>query len=288
MEQLCIAAVIAYFLWKIFSGGRDTGSPKKESLGDTLLKSATEALRAERKEREKRVKIPVRQNDSALRDKHKGRKPPPSLPRRAHRNYWFSVDVSPGIDVYALGYCIKEERYGDAWTGNIYELKYSENRRNIVDFFGKILEYTLPALVDRLGLANDRIGFVATVRASSEFADDQSSLAKLAKRCAKAVDGLYMSYALTKNRTRSQASNKMSREQRHQNQQSAGWRCKQLLADHIFIVDDVVTTGTTMKYIAKAISRANPHATVYGIVLGRYVSSGYGGYWDNSHLDDLL
>jgi hypothetical protein len=193
------------------------------------------------------------------------------------------LDGGADLDgAYTMGYRITDDG-ADPWTAKFNRFKSKDAKA--FEGGAHALSGGMPALMKSLGVdPGDAVVVPALGSAETKAAAD-GQLAKLAGRIGKTTGSAVEVDALSK-----QAHNPIhgifDAGAREAELDKAAYVSSKLKtkAKNVFVVDDMITRGSTLSRIAAAITAANPCVKVYGVALAKTERRSYWGNLDNNHV----
>ena len=202
---------------------------------------------------------------------------------------WLSIPPPSELrGVYALGYRFTD-RLGELWSDRFTRVKNGTVTSEAVKAMSRVLEDAVPSLLNDLGVDPKDAAFVSAVRSGSSQESQRDIVTFLARSIARKLGVLYVPSALSKNPHPSMHQSRMRLQERRDTQVRANWRCKRLARPHVFVFDDVTTSGSTFAAIGRAALKSNPEVLVYGVSFAKteniqYILDLYGEEPSNSHI----
>ncbi|MGI9250488.1 MAG: phosphoribosyltransferase [Pseudohongiellaceae bacterium] len=143
----------------------------------------------------------------------------------------------------------------------------------------------IPLLVTTLNLQPPQIVFIPALSSNETVADENGSMAKMAKACAECAGTHFVLDAIRKEKHAPLHSRQRTSEKRKEILDNANHRSESINAEYVFIFDDLITRGETLSHTAQAILAANKDIKIYGIALGKNERHSYtGGKLTNGHI----
>ena len=178
-----------------------------------------------------------------------------------------SLDQGSGIDrTFAIGYRVIGDS-SERWSARFSRFKSGQpNARNAAL---AVIAIAAPQLIRDLNIDGESITFVPALGSRERVASADSALSKIAKACSAQCGSRLSLESLTKNPHATLHTGWRSREERASILSSAKYKADTLTTSHVFVIDDLVTSGATLNTIATAIKSTNPDVTVYGMALGK-------------------
>ena len=181
---------------------------------------------------------------------------------------------------YTIGYRITDDG-ADPWTARFNRFK----AKDPAAFVGgaHALSAGMPALLKSLGVDSKDAVIVPALGSAETKAAADGQLAKLAGRVAKTTGAQVEVGALSK-QVHKPIHGIFNAAERDAELENAGYAASKLKAKNVFVVDDLVTRGSTLSRIATAIKAANPGVKVYGVALAKTDRRSFWGSLDNNHV----
>lgn len=181
---------------------------------------------------------------------------------------------------YSIGYRITDDG-ADPWTMRFNRFKAKDPAAFVGGAYA--LSAAMPALLKSLGV-DPRDAVIVPALASAEVAAAAAGqLAKMASRVAK-VTGAQIEVGALSKQVHKPIHGIFSATERDAELDKAAYVASKLKAKNVFVVDDLVTRGSTLSRIATAIKAANPGVKVYGIALAKTDRRSFWGSLDNNHI----
>lgn len=193
------------------------------------------------------------------------------------------LDGGTDLDgAYTFGYRITDDG-ADPWTARFNRFKAKE----AMAFVGgaHALSGGMPALLNSLGVDPRDAVIVPALGSAETKAAADGQLAKLAGRMGKMAGASVETDALSK-QTHSPIHGIFDAGAREAELDKAAYVATKLKtkAKNVFVVDDMITRGSTLSRIAAAIKASNPGVKVYGVALAKTERRSYWGNLDNNHV----
>ena len=201
-------------------------------------------------------------------------------------NYWMGIGRRRDVEgVFALWYRIGSSsvEQTETWTRRTNGFKGGQPAaisaglaviREASRHLRPLLEDSLPTPPIH-GIAPGQTLFVPALTSQETVSSFQSKLARLAAAAAAGYGASMSCEILRKDRHASLSRTRANWDQRREILINANYQASVVDANHIVVVDDVLTTGQTLSTIATAIKASNPNASVFGIVLAKQESLSY-------------
>ena len=197
-----------------------------------------------------------------------------------------SLDAGCDIDgAFAIGY-----RFRDAgrelWTRRF--MRFKGGMQISLRAGAHVLGVATPGILSELELDPPSVTFVPALRSSETAASDKGPLPLIAGWCAKQCGSDFVPNLLTKKAHPSLHGRMRSAQDREAILESAGYSSDTVSTPNVFVLDDLITRGSTLCEIARAIKDQNPGVNVYGLALGKNDQKEYlesrGQYSTNDHI----
>ena len=195
--------------------------------------------------------------------------------------HFANLDGGADLDgAYTIGYRITDDGT-DPWTARFNRFKAKDAAAFVGG--GHALSDGMPALLKSLGVNPADAVIVPALGSAETKAAADGQLAKLARRAAKVTGAQAEVDALTK-QVHNPIHGIFNAAEREAELDKAAYAASKLKAKHVFVVDDLITRGSTLSRIAGAIKAANPGAKVYGVALAKTERRSFWGNLDNNHV----
>lgn len=181
---------------------------------------------------------------------------------------------------YTIGYRITDDG-ADPWTARFNRFK----AKDPAAFVGgaHALSAGMPALLKSLGVDPKDTVIVPALGSAETKAASNGQLAKLAVRSAKTT-GAQVEVGVLSKRIHKPIHGIFTATEREAELEKANYAASKLKVKNVFVVDDLVTRGSTLSRIATAIKAANPGVRVYGVALAKTDRRSFRGSLDNNHV----
>ena len=181
---------------------------------------------------------------------------------------------------YTIGYRITDDG-ADPWTSKFNRFKAKDQAA----FVGGAHSVAagMPALLKSLGVDPKDTVIVPALGSAETAASPTGQLAIMANRAA-TVTGASVEVGTLSKQIHKPIHGIFNAAERDAELDKAVYVSSKLKAKHVFVVDDLITRGSTLSRIATAIKAANPGVKVYGVALGKTERRAYWGNLDNNHV----
>lgn len=182
---------------------------------------------------------------------------------------------------YAIGYRITDDDGTDPWTARFNRFKAKDGAA----FAGgaAAVSGSMPALLKSLGVKPAEAVLVPALGSAETKAAANGQLATLAQQAATASGAQFSLGALSK-QVHKPIHGIFSAGDREAELDKAAYASGKLPAKTVFVFDDLITRGSTLNRIARAIKATNPGAKVYGVALAKTERRAYWGTLTNAHV----
>ena len=191
-------------------------------------------------------------------------------------DWWLCLNMDNRLDgIYCFGYRIGMSM-DDEWTVRINKFKHGTEHD--VKKAVKTLKTAAPSLFECIGIDPETTTVIPVLGSQETSANENSKITRLARAIAEGADARFMWDCLSKKyKTLSFHLQRLGRRAREQALDKAEFRASELddRCKNVMIVDDIVTTGLTMVYVANAIHQSNPLVKIVGFALGRHKPKDY-------------
>ena len=187
------------------------------------------------------------------------------------RNGWLyfkELDYGHPIDgAFAIGYRILDDQ-DELWSRRFLSLKDGtvDSRKAAL----AVMRVAMPVLLDTLGLDGEDVTFAPALRSHERTASTSGMISILAGYCAAHWSSAFSPGLLSKQPHESLHIPRKSVPERRAILEKADYRADNVTTAYVFVVDDLITTGLTLSYIAGAIKNQNPEVKVYGLAAGKH------------------
>lgn len=128
----------------------------------------------------------------------------------------------------------------------------------------------IPDLLAALRWDGKDVTFTPAVRSGETRALASGALSTLGRHCAVQCDGQFLPHLLSKQPHESLHFPPKTVPERINILEAAAFTSTAVTTSRIIVVDDLITSGLTLSYSAKAIKDQNPWVSVYGLALGKH------------------
>jgi hypothetical protein len=192
------------------------------------------------------------------------------------------LDGGDDLDgAYTIGYRITDDDGADPWTARFNRFK----AKDPAAFIGgaKAVCTRVPALLESLGVDVKDAVFVPALGSGETQAADDGQLALLAKQAAKVTSAQFELSALSK-QIHKPIHGIFNAGEREAELDKAAYIATKLPATNVFVFDDLITRGSTLNRMARAIKAVNSDAKVYGVALAKTERRSFWGTLTNDHV----
>ena len=182
--------------------------------------------------------------------------------------YFKELDCGHPIDgAFAIGYRILDDQ-DEVWSRRFLRLKSGVLASRHAAL--AVMEVAMPMLLHALGKDGKDVTFVPALRSSETTASTCGTLSMLAQYCAAQWSSKFSLRLLSK-----QPHERLHIPQRTLAESkaildNANYMAGDVSTGYVFVVDDLITSGLTMSYSARAIKDQNPQVNVYGLAPGKH------------------
>ena len=180
------------------------------------------------------------------------------------------LDFGDPIDgAFTIGYRILGYDYqNEQWSRRFLRVKNGvPASRNAAQ---AVLTVALPELLAGLQWDGKDVTFTPAVRSRETTASVSGTLSILAQHCANQCNSQFLPHLLSKQPHESLHYPSKSAPERSALLEAASFTAGNVTTPRVIVVDDLITTGLTLSYSAKAIKNQNPQVDVYGLALGKH------------------
>lgn len=182
---------------------------------------------------------------------------------------------------YTIGYRITDDG-ADPWTARFNRFKAKDQAA----FIGGAHSVAagMPALLKSLGVDPKDAVIVPALGSGETEASPKGQLSIMSNRIGE-VTGASVAGGTLSKQVHKPIHNMYAAAERDAELDKAAYVSSKVKAKHVFVVDDLITRGSTLSRIATAIKAANPGVKkVYGIALGKTERRAFWGNLDNNHV----
>ncbi len=147
-----------------------------------------------------------------------------------------------------------------------------------------VLGQAAPAILSDLGISGGDVTFLPALAHGETVASDKGVLGILAKWCASRCGSEFVLELLNKRAHPSLSTQRMNLAQRQSTLADAEYRAGAVSTPNVFVLDDFVTTGSTLSRIASTIKDANSGVSVYCIAIGKNERRSWNPSISNDHI----
>ena len=155
----------------------------------------------------------------------------------------------------------------DLWTERFTSFKAGNPQA--VRAGSRIVSRMARSVLSELDILASDVTFVPALSSQEITAASDSSLARTAKRCAKKYQATVDYTLLRKKRHRRLHTGSRTLAQREELIAAAAYESGNVNTRNIVVIDDLVTAGSTLCAIARAIRARNPSVSVFGMALAK-------------------
>ena len=178
-----------------------------------------------------------------------------------------SLDSGHDIDqAFAIGYRFQDIP-GELWTERFSRFKVGH--RNALQAGAHILGLAAPSILSELDLDSKSVTFVPALSSNETIASEKRVLPKIAQWCAQQCGSEFRLELLSKKAHPRLHGLSRTAMEREEILDAADYTSGTVKTANVFVLDDLITRGSTLCAIAGAIKEKNPHVDVYGIALAK-------------------
>ena len=207
------------------------------------------------------------------------------------QHHWLGYDSldtwSPSLKKsYALAYRFTDV-HDDPWTARFNEFKFNRNPA-VLNAMRSVAAEAVAYLLERIGVAgHDTV--LTTVLGSRQLAAAANGLMEsVAAACAERSGCRVDLSVLSKQPYESLSAGRLTADERSERLDSAQYQARSIEASTLILLDDVITSGSTIGHVADTIKQANQRLDVYGVALakaeGREFNRSQGMELTNDHI----
>ena len=182
---------------------------------------------------------------------------------------WFKeLTVNDGLSgSFTIAYSFTDGEI-DEWTRRIR--KFKDEKMLAVERVINLMSNVIPHLVQELGLDARNTAIIPGLSSNEKNASPNGVLWRISEISAKAASIKFVPDAICKDAHESLHKKTTNLMQRKNTIKEANYRSEIIELENILILDDLITSGTTMSYVARAIRASNEKIkNVYAIALGK-------------------
>ena len=177
------------------------------------------------------------------------------------------LDSGPDIDrAFAIGYRFQDVLV-ERWTQRFSRFK--AGNRNSLRAGAHLLGLATPMILAELDLDGKNVTFAPALSSGETVASEKQVLPVIAQWCAKKCETEFALDLLRKRPHARLHRQNRTAEEREAILSSAEYMSESVATASVFVVDDLITRGSTLCAIASAIKQKNPGVTVYGLALAK-------------------
>ena len=196
------------------------------------------------------------------------------------------LDHSHSIDgAFAIGYRLLDDQ-DELWSRRFLRLKGGDGTSRNAAL--AVMGVATPVLLDALQLDGKDVTFVPALRSQERTASPSGTLSILAKHCADRCRSEHSLSLLSKRPHERLHMPPRTVPERIAILESADYQAGKVTTEYVFVVDDLITTGLTLSFIAGAIENQNPQVRVYGLAPGKHAYLSHFGadrqHFPNGHI----
>ena len=188
----------------------------------------------------------------------------------------------PDIDrAFTIGYSILDDR-DEKWTG-----RFNRFKGGSVDSWkagAAVLMRAVPAVLSDLGISGDDVTFAPALTSGETAASEKGVLGVLAKVCARVCGSEFSLELLSKKPHVRLHAHYRSVAERQSILSDAEYSSGAVSTPYVFVLDDFITSGSTLSEVASATKDANPGVAVYGVAVGKNERRSYLPSISNDHI----
>lgn len=197
-----------------------------------------------------------------------------------------SLDVAGALDTaYTVGYRLLDTS-GELWTDRF--LRFKEGQPGAIQAGIELMARMAKKMLAKDRISSNDVTFVPALTSSEASAASAGTLSRAARAMAEATNASFDAGLLTKEPHDSLHSQSSSKQERQQIVDQAGFACDILATSYVVVVDDLITTGSTLQAWADAIFVSNPSCTIVAMALAKNERQSYIPEASNDHLGRKL
>ena len=178
-----------------------------------------------------------------------------------------SLDAGYEIDgAFAIGYRFMDGG-GEQWTRRFSRFKVG--MQISLRAGAHLLGVATPGILSELELDAASVTFVPALRSRETLASKKGLLPLIAGWCAEQCGSDFAPQLLRKKAHPSLHGQNRRADEREAILDSAGYTSDIVSTPNVFVLDDLITRGSTLCEIARAVKDQNPEVNVYGLALGK-------------------
>ena len=185
-------------------------------------------------------------------------------------NGWLAynqLDSSHHIDgAFAVGYRLLDNR-NEQWTKRFSRFK--ARQRTAWNAAWAVMGDATPELLKSLGFPSEDVTFIPALSSSETSASPTGVLSVIAQRCATQCQSEFSPELLSKNAHVSLHGQYRSVQDRASILDKAAYAAGNVTTSNVFVLDDLITSGSTLSAIAAAIKASSPDVKVFGLGLAK-------------------
>ena len=178
------------------------------------------------------------------------------------------LDFGHPIDgAFAIGYRLIDNQ-NERWSRRFRRVKDGiPSSRKAAQ---AVLGVAIAELMGALQWDGKDVTFTPAVRSKETTASTSGTLSILAQHCASQCNGRFLSQLLSKQPHESLHVPPKKVPERRAILEAASFTASNVNTPYVIVVDDLITSGLTLSYSARAIKNQNPQTKVYGLALGKH------------------
>ena len=185
---------------------------------------------------------------------------------------------------FALGYRFIGEVGNDVWSNRFNGVKFaSDGDTRYFNAAVALMRVALDALFRESKLRRRHVMLVPALGSSQTSGRQGNTMQRIATIMGKSLNVSVDTMVLTK-KVHEPLHIGHSSSARREIVKYAGYRAEKIVSRYVFILDDYITTGTTLGAIATAIRNKNPNVLVYGVALAKNERRSFSGDLTNDHI----
>ena len=197
-----------------------------------------------------------------------------------------SLDVAGGLEAaYAVGYRLLDQP-DDVWTERFVQFK--EGPPSAAEAGIRLVGRMARRILSARGIKPRDVTFIPALTSLETFADANGKLSRAAKHSAEILGAHYRHDLLSKRPHISLHGENLSRQERQHTVAGADFQCRGSVGSHLILVDDFITTGSTLQQWTSAIRVSNPECVVLAMSLAKNERRSFEPKASNGHLDSEM